>query len=174
VAGATFLTIAGIAPDSLVGVGAYGEIESRSPGWVAPSVRITVFATENGVLDSRTVVFDLLAARADLCPLRIGSRDASVRLCFAVDVGGLYADGMSADVTHPHAQAVAWFDAAALLRGRWAFGHGPFFIELEGGILVPVTRPTFYYGETGGLHQPVDHLWDPAVAGSLAAGMRFW
>src|SRR5580692_7138294 len=63
-AGATFMTIAGIAPDPLVGGGVYGEIESRSPGWIAPSVRLTVFATENGVLDRRSVVFDLVAARA--------------------------------------------------------------------------------------------------------------
>jgi hypothetical protein len=172
-AGATFVTIAGIAPDPLVGGGAYGEIESRSPGSVAPSVRITVFATENGVLDTRTLVFDLLAARADLCPWRIGSRTVSIRPCVAVDVGALYADGTKVNVTDPKSHTIAWFDAAALLRGRWAPGHGPFFIELEGGILVPVTRPSFYYGGADGIHQ-VDPLWAVAVAGSLAAGLRFW
>ncbi len=173
-AGASFTTIAGIAPDALAGGGVFGEIESRSRGILAPSVRLLVFAAENGVFRARTASFVLVAARPDVCPVRLGSRDLSIRACVGADVGALYAEGIQ--VTHRQLAVVGWFDAALLLRARWAPGRGSFFVEAGGGILVPVTRPSFRYEEsTGAFARPdVDDPWDVGAFGSIDAGLRFW
>jgi hypothetical protein len=175
-AGASFVTIAGIAPDALAGGGGFGEIESRSDQWFAPTVRLAVFGAENGAFHTPTAIFVLVAARADVCPLRFGSRDLSIRPCVAADVGALYARGIQTQVTFPQHAVVPWFDAAVLLRARWAPGGWLFFLEAEGGILVPVTRPSFFYREpNSSLSQPpVDDPGNVGVVGSFTVGMRFW
>jgi hypothetical protein len=165
--------MSGIAPDALAGGGGFAEIESESRRWFAPSVRLAAFAAENGVFKDRTVSAVLLSGHADVCPVRVGSRDLSIRPCVAVDVGEIRAKGIV--VTTPLQAVVAWFDAAALLRARWAPGRGPFFVELEGGILVPATYPNFGYNNpnppSSFVHQYTPR---PGAEASLAVGLRFW
>ena len=188
--GATFVTMAAVAPDALAGGGGFGEIESRLPGLLAPSARLAIFAAGDGVfLKASLATFYLVAARADVCPARLGSRGVSIRACVATDVGSLVATGIvtnttsgaGPDVTSARQAVVAWFDATALLRARWAPGHGRFFIEADGGILIPITRPNFGYDYTN----PPYTLTKPKFtsqyppkwagpAGSLTAGLRFW
>ena len=178
-AGASFVTMSGIAPDALAGGGGFAEIESESRRWLAPSVRLTAFAAENGVFKDRTVSFLLVGARADVCPVRLGSRDLSIRPCVSADLGEIRAEGIA--VTSPQQAVVAWFDAAALLRARWAPGRGLFFVEGEAGILIPVTHPRYVYENPS----PPNTMAKPAfptqyntpqagAAGSLAVGLRFW
>jgi hypothetical protein len=149
----------------------FAEVESMSRRVLAPSVRLAVLAAENGVFVSNPADgFRLLAGRVDVCPLRLGSRDLSLRPCVASDGGGLRAEGI--DVTTPRTVVVAWFDVALLVRGRWAPGRGRFFLEAEGGILIPVTYPNFGYENPPAF----EHRYTPGpgAAGSLAAGLRFW
>jgi len=176
-AGASFVTMSGIAPDAIAGGGGFGELESKSSRWFAPSVRLTVLAAENGVFMAHpTASYLLLAGRADVCPLRLGLRDWSIRPCVAADVGAVRAEGNNLGPVRGLTAWVAWFDAAALLRARWTPGRRRFFIEAEGGILIPITQPDFGYTDpnlkSGFL--PQDRPDKPGAAGSLAAGLRFW
>jgi hypothetical protein len=166
--GATFVLMAGIAPDTLAGGGGFGEVESKAPGWLAPSGRLTVFAAENGALASRIASFLLVAGRLDFCPLRIGSREVSLRPCAAIDIGAVRAEGIDADPGHGVPGGEPWFDVAALLRARWAPGRGRFFVEVEGGIFVPLNRASFVYENP---LKTIQTPWGVAPAGSLAMGV---
>jgi hypothetical protein len=167
--GATFIAMGGIAPDTLVGGGGLGEIESGSRRWLAPSARITLFAATIEATTTSTANFLLLAGRVDFCPLRIGSRYLSLRPCVAVDVGAVHAEAAIEGV----AGAEPWFDAAALVRARWAPGRGRFFVELEGGIFVPVNHSSFVLKD-GPVITTVDTPWWAGPMGSLATGMSFF
>jgi hypothetical protein len=167
--GASFVTMSGgIVPEAMAGGGAFGEAEPRLSGWFVPSARLTLFATENISSKTRTASFLLLAARAEVCPVRLGSPDLSLRACAAADSGATRVEGIA--VAQPVTATNPWFDVTALLRARWAPGRGHVFVELEGGIVVPVTRNTFTF-ETP-THVTFDEP-SPAAIGSLAVGWRF-
>jgi hypothetical protein len=171
--GASLVTTAGIAPDALAGGGGLGEIESGSRGWLAPSARLTLFVAANGVFESTTTSkadFLLLAGRVDFCPLRVGSRGLSLRPCVAVDIGAVRAEAVVDGV----AGVEGWFDAAALVRARWAPGGGRFFVELEGGIFVPVNHSSFVLKDAQGTTTPVDTPWWAGPLGSLTTGVSLW
>ena len=166
--GAAFVTMAGIAPDTLAGGGGFGELESRSLRWLAPSGRLTVFAAENGALASRTASFLLVAGRLDFCPVRVGSREVSLRPCAATDIGAVSAQGINAAPGRGVRGGEAGWDAAALLRARWTPGKGRFFVEAEGGIFVPLNRSSFVYENP---FKTIQTPWWAAPAGSLAMGV---
>jgi hypothetical protein len=166
--GAGFFTTSSAAPDALVGGGAFGELEPRASGWLAPSARLTLLAGENGAFVTRTASFLLISARPDVCPVRLGSAAASLRACLAVNVGALR--GVGIDIAHPTPVVSFWLDASLLFRARWAPGRRWFFAEAEGGLVVPATRPTFVYAD------PIARVYQPpsaAAVGSLAMGVRF-
>jgi hypothetical protein len=161
--------MSGVAPDAMAGGAAFGEVEPKSSGWLVPAARLTVFAAANGVFETRKASFLLLAARVDVCPVRIGSVDASLRVCIGADLGATRAAGLDTAIATPASSVDPWFDAAALLRARWAPGRGPVFAEVEGGLVVPFTRNTFVY------EMPDKTIGHPTLAatGSLAVGARF-
>jgi len=168
--GASFVTLAGIAPDTLTGGGGFVEIERESRRWLAPSVRLLGFAAENGAFSSPVASFLMGGGRMDLCPVRVGSPDLSLRACVTADLGAVRAEGLQVPAGgHGIPSVEAWFDAGALLRSRWVPGRGRLFVEAEGGMFVPVNRSTWNYTN------PPSTVWTPWVVGSvgsLAMGVR--
>jgi hypothetical protein len=126
-------------------------------------------AEDNGVLATPLGSFLLVSGRADVCPLRLGDSEASLRACGAVDAGGLRGRGEATAIANPMTAVDFWLGAAALLRARWAPGGAGFFLEAEGGFEVPFTQPTFIFR---GPRSTVDK---PSFAASVAlsAGVRF-
>ena len=177
-AGAGFLVMAGLAPGALVGGRAFGDLESKSLGALAPSVRLGLIAAENGAFTTPVARFLLLTTRVDACPWRIGSRELSVRPCLSGGLGALRATGI--DVAHPTTRVDVWADVGALARGRWYPIGGRFFVELEGGILFPLNRPKFVFQappsppNSPPVNTPVYTPSPIAATGSLSGGMRFW
>jgi hypothetical protein len=170
--GGTFVTMAGIAPDALAGGGAFGEIESQARRWLAPTVRLTVFAAENGAFEARTASFLLVAGRVDACPVRLGLRDLSLRPCLAADLGTVRAEGIDAVSGGTGvAGSEIWFDLAAVVRARWSPFGGRFFVEAEGGVFVPFNQSSFVYTH---VPAPIDTPWSVGVEGSLTLGVRVW
>ena len=168
----TFVTLAGIAPDTIAGGGVFGEIAPDTRRWLAPTARLTIFAAENGVFATRNASFLLVAGRMDVCPARVGSLDLSLRPCLAADIGGVRAEGIDVVVGgHGVPGSEFWFDFALLLRARWAPGGGRFFVEAEGGAFVPLDRASFVYENP---LETIDTPWFVGVDGSLAMGLRLW
>jgi hypothetical protein len=137
--GASFLASSGLAPDALLGGGAFVGLEANSRSWVAPSARVTLFAETNGADGSSQPSFLFVGGRIDVCPVRLGSSTLSLRPCLAADVGAVRAEAQ----VNGTAGVTAWSDAAALVRARWAPGGGPWFVEVDGGAFVPSYRPEF-------------------------------
>jgi hypothetical protein len=169
--GLSFLALLGIAPDALIGGGAFVDLEDGASGWFAPSFRLSGLATTNGAFDSPEASFSLAWGRADACPARLGSSSASLRACVGLDVGALFAEGRQAAIANPREVIDFWFSGAALLRGRWAPRGGWFFVEGEAGVMVPTTRHRFVFTIPMLLVHEAS-----TVEGdfSLLAGVRFW
>ncbi len=165
--GASFVTFTGLAPDPLAGAAVFTELESDSPRLLAPSVRVTATGAANGAFESAPASIVLAALRADGCPARIRSGPGSIRACLAVDTGLLRAEG--GDVARPLPATRFWLDLAALARARWSL-PGRFFVEVDGGLTLPVTRPTFVYYTPFVVVHEVPVL---AATASVGAGLRF-
>jgi hypothetical protein len=139
-------------------------------------MRLSFSVESNGTFEARSASFVLIAGRADVCPVRFGSSDASLRVCLGADAGAVRAQGI--EVPHPGAGTDFWLDALALLRARWVPSHGAFFVEGEAGAAGVITRPQFMYvvpegpGRSTGL-QLVGQPYPVEAVASLALGWRF-
>lgn len=160
----------GSLPHPALGVfAAVGVEKSRATSVLAPS-----FALEPSVLTS-----DLLAetpskgtyirfgVRAEGCPLRLPlGTTLSLQPCAFLGAFAVRAEGTTAPI--PASQVIFWADAGLSVRARAAFG--PAFVELQGGAVVPITRPNYV------LESPKIVVYaTPAVSGlfTLAGGVRF-
>ena len=162
-----------VAPDAMLGGGAYVELESDGDTVVAPSARLSLFAATDDVFVSSKARFTLLAARADGCPVRLGAERLSIRPCAGVDVGDLFARGIA--IPSPESAAKSWVAMGPLVRARWSPLGRRFFLDLDGAALFPLTRFNYVFQyqtiptTTRQVHQAPAVL--PAV--SVGAGVRF-
>jgi hypothetical protein len=184
--GAAFTVATGVAQGGVAGGSVYGEVMShRSESEVesavafAPSARLGVTFASNGAFEARTVESLLVAAHADGCPgyLRIPGR-VTLGACMGVDAGVVNASAPRA-VT-PHTADPLWLDLTLLGRVRWLAGTWSgwaTYAELEGGMMVPLTRPNFGT-DTGpesapGGFQSVYSVPPVAAVGSIGAKVCF-
>jgi hypothetical protein len=132
-----------VLPDLALGGGVFGGIE-RTDGLVAPAFRIAASFASSDLASGpkRDGSFLRALGRADACPLRweIASW-ASLRPCAVASLGLVHAEG--AAVRKPISDTRPWADVGARLRARADLRS--FFFELEAGLLVPLTRPTFVF-----------------------------
>jgi hypothetical protein len=169
--GAEFVLLtAALAPDALAGATTYGELESSRPGPLAPSFRASMLYAQNGLFASASATFALVAGRFEVCPVRIGPREAWLRACVVTDAGLLRGEGVA--VPHPFVAKEAWLDAGAIARARWSPSGTPLFLEVAAGAVYPITQPTFVYLRPHTLVYGVP----AAAAGTVAAGagVHFW
>ncbi len=166
--GASAALLGDVAPDVMLGGAGYVELGASGGGAFRPSVRVSLLAATNGAFEARAAAFTLLSAQVDGCPVRLGGDVLSLRPCAAVQVGDLLAAGI--DVASPIHAADPWFALGLLARARWAPWRAGPFLEVEGGVEVPITRPTFEFdAPVVVVHQP-----GTAPCASLGAGVPFW
>jgi hypothetical protein len=123
---------------------------------------------QNRAFASPSATFAMIAGRFELCPARIGPRDAWLRACLVTDVGLLRGQGV--DVAHPYLAKEAWLDAGAIGRARWSPPGTRLFLELAGGAVFPITQPTFVYLRPRVVVQPATSV---AATVSAGAGVHF-
>ncbi len=131
----------GVAPDVMLGGTGFVELAPDRTSFFAPSFRLAAVGLANGVFESPSADIWIVAGRLDGCALRVGSNVVSVRLCAAVDVGGVHA--VAVHIAHPLPAERFWLDIVPLLRGRWAPWGSAWFVDADVGLLLPITRPTF-------------------------------
>ncbi len=167
--GVSLFTLTGAAPDALAGAGAHAELACGARGrLLCPSGRISALGGVNGAFASRSASFLFGAARADGCPLRLGTEAISFRPCGAADVGLLRAQGL--DIAHPVVAERLWNSLAALARGRWEPQSSRGFVEIEAGLAAPLLRPSFVYQTPAVV---VHQTPGAVVLASATAGWRF-
>jgi hypothetical protein len=165
--------LGGIAADAMLGAGAFVELASTGRRVFAPSARFALLGASNGAFEARTAAFTLLDARVDGCPLRFGRTAFSLRPCAAVDVGDLLASGLA--IASQFSKSEPWVALSLHARLRWDAAPSRAklapFVELDGGVQFPLTRPTFAYENPD---VTVAHPAAAAPTASLGAGLRFW
>jgi hypothetical protein len=161
--GAELVLLTALAPGELAGATAFVELESSCPGLLAPSFRGSMLFAQNGVFESASARFALIAERLEVCPARIGPREASLRGCLVTDVGLLRGRGI--DIPHQLLAKEAWLDVGAVARARWSPSGMGFFLEVAGGAIFPMTQPTFVYLRPRWVVHAV-----PFAAATLSAG----
>jgi hypothetical protein len=91
----------------------------QRPGWVSPSLRVllvygqTRFSTRYGRVD-----FRLITSRTELCPLRSPGSRLALRACADLDLGQLYARGVTTPA--PQRQSMFWLGTGAAVRAEAA------------------------------------------------------
>jgi hypothetical protein len=83
--------------------------------------------------------------------------------CFEIDGGGLAASGL--DVTPSLSAVRPWFAMGPVGNARYAPSRGRFFVEIEGGVILPVVRDRFFFDS-----EPSAIVFRAPVVGGFASG----
>jgi hypothetical protein len=154
----------------LLSIGWSVEVEEKRSGF-APGARLMPFFAETGTTgpSGDSAEFRLIAARAEGCALALPlSRGVRVRPCLGVDTGVLQARGVGAE--RPRSNEAFWLSVVLDLRLQLTVMNR-FFVEVAGGPVIPVTRPTFVFERPLLVVHEVP--WLAAHAGLAAAGTQF-
>ncbi len=152
------------------GLAAYAELLDETPSFLAPSIRIGVeIGADQGDIFLTTV--RRLVGRLDACSFRAvlsrpWSDDAfTLQPCARIDIGRI--DVEASDPWAAVHAARLWVAPAGLLRLRWTSPR--IFVELEGGVAVPLVRERFAFGP--GVSTPSPDFEVPPIA--LTTGLGF-
>jgi len=156
----------GLVPGPRPAVGAAFDIEAFDKGFVSPSARLAVFFSEGQVTVSRgSAELWLLGARFEGCPIRVGGTAVALRPCVGGELGSVLAYG---NIPPNSGSGTAlWASVELSLRLRVGLTDRA-FLELSGGPVFPLNRPSYYF------LQPKTSLYDvPAVSYRAAIGPGF-
>jgi hypothetical protein len=158
-----------IAPDPVMGVALRAEYEVASSSWVAPSFGVELAGAASNLIEAAPAVAVRFATvRLDACPARalLGATGVTLRACGAAALGVLDARGVGAP--KPEDALRGWVDAEIELRARWDARR--WFLGIDGGPVLPVTRPKFVFELP---YQFVYEVPQVCVRTELFAGVRF-
>ena len=153
-----------------LGLAAYAELLDETPSFLTPSIRIGLDLSKNQG-DGFVTTVRRVVGRLDACSLRLvlsrpWSDDAfTLQPCARIDVGRI-----GVEASEPWAEvetARLWVAPAGLVRLRWTSPR--VFIELEGGVAVPLVRERFAFAS--GLSSPSPDFEVPPIA--LTTGFGF-
>lgn len=163
---------AGVAPSLLFSVPFFLDVSRRTSSPFAPALRLRFVRADTGNDSSGgpNADFTWTLGTLDACPLAWpGNVDARFRLvpCARLEAGLLEAKGL--DVTPARSYGRAWLAGGGAARASLRVVGG-LFLEVEGGLVVPVFQDRFFVEPNTTLH-----VTAPLV-GSGGAGIRvsFW
>jgi hypothetical protein len=111
--------------------------------------------------------FDLLAAQAVGCPIRIWLHAAaSLQPCLDVDIGRLRGAGGGSIVTEGTERSAWWVSTGLALRAEVA-PWGPLRISTIGGMVVPWNRPEFFFSPDTVAFRVPRLGWRGALSGAV-------
>jgi hypothetical protein len=159
----------GIAPPLAAGATLFLEAARVDRGALAfaPSLRLAAIQVDSGYVTVAPVVarFQLRAARAELCPVRLvlgAGASASIGACASFDVGAVLAQGWAIGASESRLRP--WAAPGAGGRLRWTIAENV-ELQLEGGGSFPLVRDTFFIAPNIDVHAV------PATAGWFAGGV---
>jgi len=161
-AGAGLASTVGEVDVRLLGATAFIERAIDIGTW-RPVVRLGATRASSDTVDvpgHGSAHFTWTVGMVDVCPLRWGEGRWSLTPCARIDSGAIA--GRGSNIAHPRDDARFWLDAGAVARGEWQV-LSPLFLRLEGGVLVPLTRPRFHFDT------PDITVASPAPVGAIAA-----
>jgi hypothetical protein len=170
-AGATLGGTFGLVPSAALGGGVFAGFAPDADDPLVPSFRLGVLAAFASPAFSGSIGADLSwwVSRLEVCPLRpLLVSPLRLELCADFDAGVLRSTGTGLD--HPDSTTSAWLAPGAVARLVFSPGGGS-FVELAGGVVVPLRQYPFYYQVPGA---PQTSLYEmPPVAATLALGAGY-
>jgi hypothetical protein len=162
IASAGAVTESAAAPDPAFGAALGGELGSKTPGGLAPSVRLTLIGAQaptitTSVGDAR---FRLVLARAHGCALRFGSETSGVRLCAVVEAGALLGDGSNA--INQRSQTMPWWGVGLAALGQLELSN-PWSLEAGAGVRNLLRHDEFVFSPSTQVHQVPVFAWNFSV-----------
>ena len=164
-ASAASMAAFGLSPLPALGVELRARLEADHGG---PSVAIGAAFLSSSLLEGDPdASFRYFTGDLEVCPagLRLSPAIAA-RACAQLAGGIVQARGL--DTPNPEEHSGAWVDARAL--SRFSVSRGRFDLELHGGALAPITRPTFVFQAPRTL---VHHTPAMAAFVGIGGGVRF-
>ncbi len=130
----------GISPHPALGAELRVRIEQPRRG---PSIAFGASLLSSTPIDhSPRATFRFITADLEGCPIGIILSPAiDAHACAAIAMGVIDARGV--DIANPELHSQPWVDARGL--ARFAVSDGRFGLEVRGGALAPLTRPTFVF-----------------------------
>ena len=138
-AGAGGGAIGGSAPTLLFSVPVFFEIAHTDGGVVEPALRVRFERTATA--SSEDGEFSRTGGGVDFCPIALRARSLRAQPCARIELAALFAKGR--DVVPVRSDVRPWFAAGPIGRARLELS-GPFFLELEGGMMVATVRDRFF------------------------------
>jgi hypothetical protein len=138
-AGAGGGAIGGSAPTLLFSVPVFFEIAHTEGGVVEPALRVRFERTATA--SSEDGEFSRTGGAVDFCPIAFRARSLRAQPCARVELAALFAKGR--DVVPVRSDVRPWFAAGPIGRARLELS-GPFFLELEGGVMLAMVRDRFF------------------------------
>jgi hypothetical protein len=162
---------AGFAPDLAAGGGLFAELSGTGVGSLVPSFRVSLLAasTQPSFADGIGAQLTWFTARVEACPARLDVATLVATACVWVDAGLLHSQGMG--LANTEAESKPWIVPGALGRVSWP-SYGDVWLELDGGIGLPLERYTFSYQQAGAA-APTELARGGAVGGELGLGAGY-
>jgi hypothetical protein len=172
--GATAQGLGGVTPSLLEAFGGFFGVEKKGVGW-SPGFRLSSYygATGQTAPAVDRAEFVLLVARVAGCPYRAPlTKGSRVSPCAGLDVGWIRARGNDGDIDRPLKKDGLWLSLSLDAQLELAVTDA-IFMEVNGGLGVPLIRHWFQF-ETPG--EPADVVYQvPQVSGhgGFSVGARF-
>lgn len=170
VGGGPELLIAAV-PSVAYGGGAHVDLAPRSNDPVAPSFRAALLGlTTHLVHGGAAAQLTWWLARAEVCPLRLGTANAAVEACARLSAGGLSIAGEGVD--RPASSTRAWADAGLAAHLRWIAAPR---LELSAvpALVLPLRRYQLGYAGSNGQTSGVADISVASMTLSAAAAYIF-
>jgi hypothetical protein len=144
------LAVAGVAsasggssPSLLFDLGGFFEASKATDSVWAPSLRCGFqYASGDQSVSGGAMSAHRAVGTIDFCPLRF--RPGPLRLMPCVDVQGGVLTAAGQDIQPSHTDTRHWFTVGAMGSVRYV-PISPFFVELDGGLELPLVRDNFYF-----------------------------
>jgi len=165
--GAASVTSTGVGPDAAFGPALFATVEFAGPRLGLSGAALWSGLVHTGGVPAR---FQRLSARAEGCPLALGTRSLSFEPCASMELGSLHGQGNStADVVGTKGGSSLW--AAPGLIARLLGSIEPVVVVLELDGAVPLSRQRFGV-VTDGKAEPSFRVPPVVFGGALGAGVR--
>jgi hypothetical protein len=123
------------------------------PGGFSPHLRLTLeYAQSSPVVDAAgTAQFSWIVGMLQACHAeQVLDRTLTVPICAGLEWGRVEASG--SDTLDARTQRQTWLSVDAAVGLRWFPWNAPIFVDVEGGLQVPLHRARFYFSPGTTVH----------------------
>jgi hypothetical protein len=145
------------------------EAEAPASSTLGPAARLGIFLNQSdvGLPTGAAARFQWALMQVEGCPIRLGGPDFTIHPCLAFRMGVIH--GEARRISQPRQTVSLWSDAGPLLRLRVAVS-ARLLVEAQGGLMVPLHRPTFDILDMGSATTAYSV---PRVGGAAAIGVSY-